>query len=297
MTNKEKSAELVNKFVHVFSCPLCKSPMKVTHLKSLVCLNNHTFDFAKQGYVNMMTRSANSHYDKELFKARQKVIMDRNLLALLHKKISEIIIKNMDSLKGEIMIFDAGCGEGSHLQRILDECRNETITGIGLDISKEGIRMAASNYNESIWLVGDLANSPLADQSCHFILNILSPANYNDFKRIIVPNGFVIKVVPRSNYLKELREALFDNTDKMSFINDETVSLFNKHFHLVDVINLSYTKELTQTELINLVQMSPLSWYKSKGDIDRIINRGISEVTVDLDILIGINKLTKGGRE
>lgn len=296
MTNKEKSVELVNKYVHVFSCPLCNSPMKVLDLKNLICLENHTFDFAKQGYVNMMTRSANSHYDKELFKARQKVIMESNLFSFLHKKISEIFIENMDASKGEILILDAGCGEGSHLQRILDECKNETVVGVGIDISKEGIRMAASRYKESIWLVGDLANSPLADQSCNVILNILSPANYKEFKRVLVPDGLVIKVVPRSNYLKELREALFDDTDKKSYKNDETVSLFKQHFHLVDVLNLSYTIELTQNELINLVQMSPLTWNTSQKDIDRIINQGISEVTVDLDLLVGINKLTKGGR-
>ncbi|MEK4439900.1 putative RNA methyltransferase [Niallia sp. FSL K6-0077] len=290
MINKEKSAELVNKYVHVFSCPLCKSPMKVTHLKSLVCLNNHTFDFAKQGYVNMMTHSTNSHYAKELFKARQKVIMENNLFALLHKEISEIIIENMDALKGEIIIFDAGCGEGSHLQRILDECKNETIAGIGLDISKEGIRMAARNYQKSIWLVGDLANSPLQDQSCHIILNILSPANYKEFQRILVPNGLIIKVVPRSNYLKELREARFDEKDKTSYKNDETVSLFKQHFHLMDTFEISYTKGLNVKDLTNLTQMSPLSWNMSKDDMEQIINRGISRITIDLDILVGINK-------
>jgi 23S rRNA (guanine745-N1)-methyltransferase len=291
MTNKEKSAELVNKYVHVFSCPLCNSSMKVLDLKSLICLENHTFDFAKQGYVNMMNRSTNSHYDKELFKARQKIIIKSNLFTLLHQKISEIIIENMDALKGEIMIFDAGCGEGSHLQRILDECENITIRGIGLDISTEGIKIAASNYKESIWLVGDLANSPLVDQSCNVILNILSPANYKEFKRVLVPDGLVIKVVPSINYLKELREALFNDTDKKSYKNDETVSLFNQHFHQADMLNLSYSMELTQKELTNLVQMSPLTWNTSQKDIDRIINQGISEVTVDLDLLVGINKL------
>lgn len=297
MTNKEKGAELVNKYIHVFSCPLCHSPMEVMDLKSLICLENHTFDFAKQGYVNMMTRSVNSHYDKELFKARQKIILESNLFALLHKKISEIIIQNMDALEREIMIFDAGCGEGSHLKRILDECKSETIAGIGLDISKEGIRMAAGMYKETVWLVGDLANSPLADRSCHFILNILSPANYKEFKRVLIPDGLFIKVVPRTNYLKELRDALFFDADKKSYKNAETVSLFNQHFHLVDVIDLSYTMKLSQTEFINLVQMSPLAWNTSKDDIDRIINRGISKVTVDLDILVGINKLTKRGGE
>ncbi|GGH82732.1 23S rRNA (guanine745-N1)-methyltransferase [Pullulanibacillus pueri] len=294
MTNKEKSAELVSKYVHVLSCPLCNSPLMVSNLKSLVCLNKHTFDFAKQGYVNMMTRSTNSHYDKNLFEARNQIIIESNLYVLLHEKISEVINENMNPSNDEIIILDAGCGEGSHLQRILDDCKNKTFSGVGLDISKEGIRKAASHYKKSIWLVGDLANSPLADQSCQVILNILSPANYKDFKRILVPDGLIVKVVPRSNYLKELREALFDDTDKKDYKNDETVSLFKQNFHLANIFNLSYARELNQTELTNLVQMSPLAWNSKKDDIDQFINQGFSEITVDLDILVGVNKQTKG---
>lgn len=297
MANKEKSAEMVSKFENVFRCPLCKNPMKVVDLKSLICPNNHTFDFAKQGYVNMMTHSTNSHYDKKLFEARQKIIMESNLYALLHKKISKVLNEHTHVSNEQIKILDAGCGEGSHLQRISDECENEKMAGVGLDISKEGIRMAAKNYRKSIWLVGDLANSPLADKSCQVILNILSPANYKDFKRVLVPGGLIVKVIPRPNYLKELREALYDDKDKKSYKNDGTVPLFEQHFHLVDVLNLSYTKELTQTELTNLVQMSPLAWNSKKDDIDRFINRGSSEITVDLDIMVGVNKQLKGGGE
>ncbi|HAM80489.1 putative RNA methyltransferase [Ornithinibacillus bavariensis] len=296
MTNKVKSAEMVSKFVHVLRCSICNRPMEVMDLKSLVCLNEHTFDLAKQGYINLLTRSVNSHYDKELFKARKSVIKESDLFSLLHEKILEIINEYLEDSMSEIMLFDAGCGEGSHLQKIIDNAENLAVTGIGLDISKDGIKMAASNYKESIWLVGDLANSPLADQSCHVILNILSPANYKEFQRILVSDGIVLKIVPRSHYLKELREALFDNTDKKSYKNDKTVALFNHHFHLLDVINLRYTKKLTQTELIHLVQMSPLAWNISERDMNRIINQGISAVTVDLDILIGINKKTKGDR-
>lgn len=294
---KEKSAELASKYVHIFSCPLCNSPMTVAHLKSLICLNNHTFDFAKQGYVNMMTRSAHSHYDKNLFKARQKIIMESDLYALLHEEISEVINEKMHASTGEIIILDAGCGEGSHLQRILDKGKNGTITGLGVDISKEGIRMAASNYKESIWLVGDLAHSPISAQSCHIILNILSPANYKDFKRILVSDGLIVKVVPRTNYLKELRKALFDDMDMKTYKNDETVSLFNQHFQLVNMIHLSYTKKLPQSDLSKLVQMSPLAWNSKKEQIDKFTNQGFSEITVDLDILVGVNRQTKEGEE
>src|SRR5699024_8950783 len=82
-------------------------------------------------------------------------------------------------------------------------------TRMGLDVSKEGVIMAAKNYKDTIWLVGDLANTPIGDGSCQVILNIFSPANYMEFKRVLAPNGLVVKVVPRANYLKELREVLF----------------------------------------------------------------------------------------
>lgn len=291
MTSKEKSAELVNKFNHVFSCPICHSPMNVVDLSSLKCINNHTFDFAKQGYVNMLTRPSNSHYDKELFSARQKMILDSDLFTLLHKEIAKVIDQYSDVSKLELILLDAGSGEGSHLHRILDECNNRKITGIGIDISKEGIKMAASHYKQSIWLVADLANSPLANESCHVILNILSPANYEEFKRTLAPDGLLVKVVPRSNYLTEIREALFEDTAKKTYKNDKTTSLFEQHFQLLDERKISYTKELKSSQLLNLARMSPLGWNLDEEELEqRLLHRGISEITIDLDILVG----TKG---
>lgn len=215
MSNKEKNALLVKKFEDVFRCSLCKDPVKVVHLKIVVCSNNHTFDFAKQGYVNMLNRPVKSHYDKKLFEARRYVIAEGNLYAKLHDEISTVMKEHFQD--NRVIILDAGCGEGSHLKRIVDACEHEEVTGIGLDISKEGIRMAAKDYQEMIWLVGDLANSPLANHSCHAVVNILSPANYADFKRILVPNGLMIKVVPRNHYLQELRATLRDDKDKRTY--------------------------------------------------------------------------------
>lgn len=287
MTKKIKSAQFANEFKHVFQCPVCKSSMEVVDFKSLVCRKNHSFDFAKQGYVNMLTRSVQSQYDKELFLARNQIIMESNLYSPLHEKLSEVIWKHS---KESLMVLDAGCGEGSHLKRIFDTYENEALTGIGLDISKEGVRMAASKYGEMIWLVGDLANSPIADHSIDVMLNILSPANYMEFKRILIPNGLIIKVVPRTYYLHELRQAHYDKEEATNYRNDQTVTLFQQHFQLMDKIHLYYTKELTKTELSNLVQMSPLAWNSSKTERDLFINQDASKkITVDFDILVGMN--------
>ncbi|MDR0268623.1 putative RNA methyltransferase [Paenibacillus sp.] len=290
MTKSQKviSAEMLSEYAEAFRCPYCEGSLKVVALKSLECPNNHSFDIAKQGYVNLMTRPLNSNYGKELFQARQEIVMGSCLYAPLHDRISKVIECRREISSHPFVILDAGCGEGSHLQSILD--MNGNAAGVGLDISKEGIVMAAKKYKNPIWLVGDLAKSPLGDQSVHVILNLFSPSNYKEFKRSLKSNGLVIKVVPRSNYLKELREAFFVDADKRSFNNEDTVSLFKKHFHLSDVTSLCYTKYLNKDELGNLVQMSPLSWTSEQKHRDALIRQGDAEITIDIDILVGLNK-------
>ncbi|MEH6945634.1 hypothetical protein V7068_00965 [Bacillus sp. JJ634] len=68
------------------------------------------------------------------------------------------------------------------------------------------------------------------------------------------------------------------------------VDLFKKHFYLKEVINVCYERNLDQEELINLVQMTPLSWKSKKTDVESFMNCGSSKITIDLDILIGLNK-------
>src|SRR5699024_12792386 len=92
------------------------------------------------------------------------------------------------------------------------------------------------------------------------VLNILSPANYMEFKRVLAPEGIIVKIVPRPNYLKELREVIFTHSDKNAYTNGETISLFNQNFQLVNNFRFSYFKQLDQTELLNLMHMPPLAW-------------------------------------
>lgn len=289
MSKKVKSAKLINKFKANFKCPLCDQSIKVINFSSIVCTNNHTFDIAKQGYINFTTRPVNSNYGKDLFEARNKFIMESRLYSPLHETITKTI-KEHGIFANPFVIADLGCGEGSHLQSILDQIQDSSITGIGLDISKEGILMAAKKYASPIWFVGDLAKTPFAANSFHVILNILSPANYTEFKRILVQGGLAIKVVPRPSYLKELRKALFVNDKNKDYQNDHTVSLFEENFQLINIQRVTYTQTLTKIERENLVQMTPLTWSANQSRINSFIDQDSAEITLDLDILIGINK-------
>ncbi|MFD0869912.1 methyltransferase domain-containing protein [Paenibacillus residui] len=290
MNKLNNSAKIAKTFETIFKCPHCSGSMKVTELKSMRCLNKHTFDFAKTGYLNLLTRPANSHYKKELFEARHKMIAESELYTPLHEAIVRCIQGHAAASASPLMVVDLGCGEGSHLQKILNERIHPAMTGFGLDISKEAINLASKRYENHIWLVSDLAKLPFRDDSFHVILNILSPSNYKEFKRVLVPDGLIIKVVPRPDYLLELRKAFFENNEKEHYKNDESAELFKKHFDLLNVTHISYVKNLNQEEMDHLTQMTPLAWSSDKMHMDMFKNQDSAQITIDLDILVGVNK-------
>jgi len=104
---------------------------------------------------------------------------------------------------------------------------------------------------------------------------------------LLKPDGYVMKVVPQSGYLKELREAFFDETDKQSYSNAETVALFEEHFQMIDRLNIQYTKELGELSIPSLMKMTPLTWTISEEKVQSFIDNNTNQITVDLEILIG----------
>jgi 23S rRNA (guanine745-N1)-methyltransferase len=290
LTKKIMSAQYVSDFESMFKCPICDSSMKVFELKSLVCVNDHTFDFTKQGYINLLTHPLKTKYGKELFESRRNLIAESGFFEPLCEAIAETI-KKQAVLKNEpLFILDSGCGEGSHLSNICDRVRadfHETVTGVGIDISKEGIFVAAKNYSSKIWCVADLANTPFKEKQFNVILNILSPSNYAEFDRLLKDDGLVIKVVPQSGYLKELREFFYDKPEMQSYSNVETVDRFNENFHNVECSRIRYTMNLDNPFLHSLVQMTPLTWATTQERINSFLERDSAEITIDFDLLIG----------
>lgn len=290
ISKKEMMLKVIHNNIDNFRCPFCHRSIKVIDNGSLLCSKNHTFDISKQGYIYMLNHPARNFYNKDLFYSRHKIITETGLYDSMHKIISENIIVNLDDEMKSTILLDAGCGEGSHLQRIMEISNNESIVGVGLDISRDGIRKAAKHYAVPIWLVGDLANTPMADRSCHAILNILSPANYKEFYRMLTGDGIIIKVIPGDHYLKELRETVFENRNGQPYENKETVSLFKQNFNLFKKYKINEKKCLNQAELINIAQMTPLVTKANKEKVKAFVRQKKAEITIDLDILIGKKK-------
>ena len=276
----------------LFKCPICSSKMDIVEQRSLICSHNHCFDLAKNGYVNFLTRPVKTEYDKAMFHSRN-VISKYGFFDSMLDAITDIIGNVEYSPNSDRMVlFDAGCGEGSHLHQVIEKLHSKTqgkFTGVGMDISKEGIQIASKQYPDCIWCVGDLTKSPFMDNKFDVILNILSPSNYDEFNRLITKDGLLIKVVPGKEYLNELREVLYHKTDKQSYSNEKVLKHFSDNFNLIDSQQVYYNKAMDSEMLAHLIKMTPLSWSAAEKEVNEAINT-IKSITVDFTILCGIRK-------
>lgn len=289
MNRKQKAITLLNNHAEILQCPYCHQSLKVEEEKSLKCEKNHTFDVAKQGYINLVTNGIKTAYDKTLFASRYEIISSIGLYDELQKELVASITKEIK--KEGITIIDLGCGEGSHLNQLKERLADKNITGIGIDISKDAILAASKHYDSFTWLVGDLANLPIQNNSVDIILDILSPSNYKEFLRILAKEGLVLKVVPASDYLKEIREVIYDDPKKHRYIQEENImQLFYQHFNNVKETRITYTKQLSPSEMEHLIKMTPLTWNAKEEKLTKILTTNPFVITIDLIVLVGKNK-------
>ena len=188
-----------------FACPICRENLTLVE-SSLKCENRHSFDLAKFGYVNLVPQIKQSaNYDKENFQNRQQI-----LEAGFYQAILEVVSDLLSNSKNAKTILDIGCGEGFYSRKLQE--RHPDKTFYAFDISKDSVQIAAkSDPNWAVnWFVGDLARLPIKDASMDILLDIFSPANYGEFRRVLSKDGILIKVIPTENHLKEIRQRVQD---------------------------------------------------------------------------------------
>ncbi|WP_058305925.1 putative RNA methyltransferase [Gracilibacillus massiliensis] len=275
MKKIDKAAKLLAEQASLFWCPLCQKDIHVEGT-SVICNDGHQFDFAKKGYVNFYGKPSPPDYDRTLFEARYELIQ-QGMYDQLHDKITEWLKQQFPE---KLHILDVGCGEGSHLKKILNKMGTDS-RGIGIDIAKDGIITAAKYHDDVVWTVADLAKSPFQTNRFDSILNILSPANYQEFNRLLTANGAVVKVIPNQNYLIEIRDQLTDTTE--SYSNQETIEHFHKHFSKITTDTIHYQWKVPPDMQERLWIMTPLTWRRKQKE-------KFATITIDLTVLIGQNE-------
>ncbi|MGP0454629.1 putative RNA methyltransferase [Streptococcus pneumoniae] len=262
-----------------FACPICQENLTLLET-NFKCCNRHSFDLAKFGYVNLAPQIKQSaNYDKENFQNRQQI-----LEAGFYQAILDAVSDLLASSKTTTTILDIGCGEGFY-SRKLQESHSEK-TFYAFDISKDSVQIAAkSEPNWAVnWFVGDLARLPIKDASMDILLDIFSPANYGEFRRVLSKDGILIKVIPTENHLKEIRQRVQDQLTNKEYSNQDIKEHFQEHFTILSSQSASLTKTITAEQLQALLSMTPLLFHVDQSKIDW---SQLTEIIIEAEILVG----------
>ena len=262
-----------------FACPICQENLTLVE-SSLKCNNRHSFDLAKFGYVNLVPQIKQSaNYDKENFQNRQQI-----LEAGFYQAILEVVSDLLSNSKNAKTILDIGCGEGFYSRKLQE--RHPDKTFYAFDISKDSVQIAAkSEPNWAVnWFVGDLARLPIKDASMDILLDIFSPANYREFRRVLSKDGILIKVIPTENHLKEIRQKVQDQLTNKDYSNQDIKNHFQEHFTILSSQTASLTKTITAEQLQALLSMTPLLFHIDQSKIDW---SQLTEITIEAEILVG----------
>ena len=263
----------------VFACPICRENLTLVE-SSLKCENRHSFDLAKFGYVNLAPQIKQSaNYDKENFQNRQQI-----LEAGFYQAILEAVSDLLSNSKNAKTILDIGCGEGFYSRKLQESHSDKTF--YAFDISKDSVQIAAkSEPNWAVnWFVGDLARLPIKDASMNILLDIFSPANYGEFRRVLSKDGILIKVIPTKNHLKEIRQKVQDQLTNKDYSNQDIKNHFQDYFTILSSQTASLTKSITAEQLQTLLSMTPLLFHVDQSKIDW---SNLTEITIEAEILIG----------
>ncbi len=253
MKKVERQREMVKNNLALFQCPVCEQPMERVEGNSIICGNNHRFDFNRHGYLHFLNGAANTEYDCSMFESRRQL-----LNAGLFKPIIENISKFLPSKS--LRILDVGTGEGTPLLQLETIRANCNDTMIGFDISKPGITLATQLPLKAFFCVADLRKLPFNDESFDCILELFSPSDYQEFNRVLKKAGTLIKVIPNANYLVELRHLLYKTGERnYHYDNSRVIELFKRHYPHSKVETVTYQFRIPDGLQQSMLEMTPFT--------------------------------------
>ena len=271
----------------ILRCPICKEELERDG-RTYKCTNRHTFDMAKQGYVNMhISNKKNSGDDKEMIQSRRD-FLEKDYYKTISDEVNEVTGRYIKSNEPEIL--DIGCGEGyytKHLKNYL-AVQGKAASIYGIDISKEAVLFASRSYKDIFWAVGSATDLPMKDSTLDGVVCMFSRLASEEYSRVLKDEGSLIVVSTGEDHLLDMKKVLYDEV-KMEYFRPETD--LGNNFDLVETKNVKYKVKVEgQSDIMSLFDMTPYKWRTPKEGVDRLAALEILDVTIDVNIDIFVKK-------
>lgn len=281
--------------MNILVCPICKGELKdrLGTNKGVTCKNKHSFDYAKEGYLNLHVgkNSKNSGDDKIMVNSRRE-FLEKGFYEEISLKVNEVLLANLGDEEAinkahTRRLLDIGSGEGYYTNK-MQECLKEFEIN-ALDISKEAVMKGAKTYKKINWFVASASAQPFKNNSFDYLTVLFCKIFPDEFARIIKNQGFLVVVTPNKDHLVDIKKVVYpiikyENSDP----NDE----LKEKFTLISRENLFYKKMVYGDDIKNLFNMTPYRWKSPKEGVEKLNSLTELEVTVDVNIdIYSLNKV------
>ena len=247
-------------------CPICSEPLQ-KEKQSAVCVNHHTFDYAKQGYLNLLLKQSKDHGDNpEMVKARTEFL---NTGA--YQFLRDTLAAKVKAERCKV-IADLGCGEGYYTSALSADEK------YGFDLSKDALKHASKNDLATNYVVASIFHLPFEDECCDAVITCFAPAAISEISRVLKSNGIFLFVTPGPRHLFEMKSVLYD-TPYENAMEDLTTSLTLEKDERIE------QKFLCQQEnLMHLFLMTPYAYKTSPVGREKLSLAGNLELTAQFRV-------------
>ena len=267
-----------------FHCPVCGGPLRREE-RALRCARGHSYDRARQGYVNLLMSnhsSAKRHGDDKAMVAARRAFLDKGYYAPLRRELCEAAVAHCGAA---VELLDAGCGEGWYtagVQAALTEA-GKPCRACGIDISREALIWAAKRGGELALAVAGVNRLPVANRSCDLLLSIFAPMDAGEFRRVLRRGGILLRAVPLEEHLMGLKAAVYDRP----YPNPPPDCAPPEGFRLLERRDVRDTLQLSCGEDIRqLFMMTPYYYKTGRQDQEKLLALEHLETAIAFGVLV-----------
>ena len=273
----------------LYVCPVCGEPLQQHQSgKNYACPNKHSFDLAKEGYLNLLP--VQHKHSREPGDSKQMMLARREFLEAgyyepMAKALAIIIDANITEDRN-FRLLDLGCGEGYYSRKIARSCKhNEQISVHGIDIAKFAIAAAAKKQPEARFVVGSSNRLPYADQYFDFVLRVFAPSDDDELKRVLKSSGHLLTVTPGPRHLWQLKEFIYAEV-----MEHALESQLPQGFERLVAERISYKITPDLQQRMALLQMTPFAW-RANESVQQALT-SVAELEIETDFILTLSVKT-----
>ncbi len=180
----------------LLACPRCGGELRLR--QPARCPRGHSFDVARQGYLNLLGAGQPANADTPVMLAARGRVLASGAFDPLLDLIAQ-------QAREAHRVLEVGSGTAHYLRRCLGD--EPHARGIALDVSVAAAKVAARADPRIAAVVADVwAGLPVLDHALDAVLCVFAPRNLTEFARVLRPGGRLLVLTPNPGHLAALRE-------------------------------------------------------------------------------------------